>query len=372
MTLAKAWVLVLFGAAFSIGNVFGSQAAEPPAGRTQQAEKPAEEAYKNIVELKGLPASQLTPVMFFMKASLGVNCNHCHVDFVHYDRDDKPAKQTARRMIRMVRELNRSSFAGASAVNCNTCHRGQAQPAAPLALAPIVSSADSRVKEPALETSRPLPSVDEVFDRYIAATGGTQRQEGLATLVAKGAQVSSEGWRAPLEIYESFPDKALVSFKLQGTDWSHCVNGATGWIHDNHGTHAAQARSLDSWKRDMALLRPITLRGLYSGLRVAGTERFGVHNAFVVEGVLGSQEPERLYFDVGSGLLAGITIRTDTIFGPLMEEIDVEDYRDVDSVKLPFSISQLKPDFSTGIRLDEIKHNSKIDDAKFRAPAPEK
>jgi hypothetical protein len=163
-----------------------------------------------------------------------------------------------------------------------------------------------------------------------------------------------------------------VTFRLQNTDWSHCVNGATGWGHDNHGTHAAQARDLDSWKRDMALLRPIALKGLYSNLRVAGTERFGLHNAFVVEGVLGASGPERLYFDTGTGLLAGITIRTDTAFGPLMEEIDIEDYREVDSVKLPLNISHLKPDFSSGFRLEEIKHNAAIDDAKFRPPASEK
>ena len=88
-----------------------------------QHEKSAEQAYKNIQVFNGLPASQLQIVMTFMAGSLGVRCNYCHTN--PFDKDDKPTKQTARRMIQMVFDINRGNFSGRDAVTCYTCHRGQ-------------------------------------------------------------------------------------------------------------------------------------------------------------------------------------------------------------------------------------------------------
>jgi Photosynthetic reaction centre cytochrome C subunit len=87
----------------------------------------AEEAYKNIQVLKGMPAARLPVVMGFFTRWLGVNCAHCHVagDFVS---DAKPAKQTARKMLNMVTAINRDSFGGSGPVTCWTCHRGSVKP----------------------------------------------------------------------------------------------------------------------------------------------------------------------------------------------------------------------------------------------------
>ena len=72
-------------------------AAQQPA---QLEGKTAEQAFKNIQVLKGIPADQVIPTMRFMRDSLGgVACGFCHLQ----DRsaDDKPQKQMARKMIAM-------------------------------------------------------------------------------------------------------------------------------------------------------------------------------------------------------------------------------------------------------------------------------
>ena len=82
--------------------------------------------------LNGLPQSQLIPVMNFMSASLGVRCTYCHMnkdgkwDFVS---DEKPEKNTAREMIKMVLAVNKDTFRGNTEVSCYTCHRGRTNPA---------------------------------------------------------------------------------------------------------------------------------------------------------------------------------------------------------------------------------------------------
>lgn len=99
-----------------------------------QENKPAEEVFKNIQLLKGMPAGRFLRVMQMgFSASLGVDCTHCHVAD-QWDKDDKEAKQTARKMWTFVAKVNQDlkQAIGKGTVNCTTCHRGQVKPATSL------------------------------------------------------------------------------------------------------------------------------------------------------------------------------------------------------------------------------------------------
>ena len=90
--------------------------------------KMAEQVFKNIVELKGTPADQVAPAMQFISSSLGVSCEFCHVGGKP-EADDKGPKKTAREMMHMQAEINKSSFRGQKQVTCYSCHRGAQRPA---------------------------------------------------------------------------------------------------------------------------------------------------------------------------------------------------------------------------------------------------
>ena len=95
-----------------------------PAGSKEER---AEQKYKNIQLLKGIPSERLMKVMFAFKASLGVDCTYCHIKD-QFEKDDKPTKQTARKMIQLVRDTN-AKLGTTTRVTCFTCHRGQTRPA---------------------------------------------------------------------------------------------------------------------------------------------------------------------------------------------------------------------------------------------------
>jgi hypothetical protein len=90
-------------------------------------EERAEQKYKNIQLLKGIPSERLTKIMFAFKSSLGVDCTYCHIKD-QFEKDDKPQKQTARKMIQLVRDTN-AKLGSTTRVTCFTCHRGQTRPA---------------------------------------------------------------------------------------------------------------------------------------------------------------------------------------------------------------------------------------------------
>jgi hypothetical protein len=105
--------------------VHAQDGAEPPKPET------AAHRFKNIKVLKKLPADQLMGNMRVYARSLGVRCTFCHVETAPrqgFERDDKPTKLTARKMIAMTANLNKREKALKGKVTCYTCHRGQHEP----------------------------------------------------------------------------------------------------------------------------------------------------------------------------------------------------------------------------------------------------
>src|SRR5580700_711312 len=99
-------------------------AAKPPA----QKQPMAEDVLKNVQVLKGIPLDEFMGTMGFFAAALSLNCVDCHVpeatgtgggsgDWSRY-ADDTPRKETARKMILMVRAINKNNFAGQQMVTC--------------------------------------------------------------------------------------------------------------------------------------------------------------------------------------------------------------------------------------------------------------
>ena len=123
-----AWLSAVLLVLFSTTGVLArgqTEPVKPPASRI----KMAEEAYKNVQSLKGIPADQLVPSMLFITYSLGVECSFCHVEGA-FEKDDKKPKQIARKMIQMMFAINHENFEGKREVTCYSCHRGSSHPLA--------------------------------------------------------------------------------------------------------------------------------------------------------------------------------------------------------------------------------------------------
>ena len=85
--------------------------------------KTAGEQFKNVQVMKDVPASEWFPTMGFIAGSLGVGCDHCHVN--PFAADEKPAKKRAREMMKMVQQINAQFFPDMTyRVTCATCHHG--------------------------------------------------------------------------------------------------------------------------------------------------------------------------------------------------------------------------------------------------------
>ena len=369
--------MVVVAASFC-GFTAGSRAnirTAPPGAVTFSAQEPAaeqktsEQVYKNIQVLNGLPASELDGVMYFMSASLGVACNHCHTN--PWDSDAKSTKLAARKMIVMTRNLNKESFSGNPAITCYTCHRGQPN-SAPL---PPVDPVSSQPTEADVVPAKPpaLPASDEIIGRYILAIGGEPAIAKMKTRVLRGTETITDRTTAPvttpIEIYQTSENKLLmvrsasVGMSMQGFD------GSRGWTRDSGGLREMDAKELVAMRRSADFFRYLKIKETYPQMRVLAKEKVGIREAYVVGATSRDDSRERLYFDANTGLLIRRQVTFKTAFGGIPEVIDFDDYREVGGIKLPFTISWSRSPFGSTQKFTEIRLNVSIDESKFKPPA---
>jgi hypothetical protein len=126
---------------------------------------------------------------------------------------------------------------------------------------------------------------------------------------------------------------------------------------------------VDAARRQAQFAPPVTLASLLAGPHVIGDAPLDKGNAHIIEGKQGSAIV-RLWFDAATGLLARMTVRVPTPVGDLPQQVDYEDYRVVDGVKLPFTIKTNQGGETATAKYDSIKHNAPLDEAELAAPKP--
>ena len=364
--------------------------AQTPAAASAPQEKTTEQVQKNIKVLTGLPQSQLIPVMNFFAASLGVRCNFCHVNnngVWAYDSDEKPEKGRAREMIAMVLNTNQTTFKGGMEVSCYTCHRGTRNPVGqPVLPLPIPSprpstpagtgGAGSAPGAQASPTPRPAgPTADEIIDKYLAAIGGQAAIDKLKTRVMKGNINTSSGLTLTYEIDQSAPDRAYEIFVSQRGTMERAVNGRMGWEKNPQGLRDITGQQLADLKMSLQLFRNLKLKEQYASFRPVAKSKIGERDVYVLIGTTPDKKRERLFFDAETGLLLRRVTSTETMIGIIPEQTDFDDYREVEGVKLPFTVRLSAVDAGNPVStrtFTEIKLNVPVDDSKFNKPAATK
>lgn len=366
--------IALIAGALYAGNealpAAGRRTPAPPEDTTDGRRLPAEQLYKNIKLLKGISGHDLSSVMEFYCASLGVHCGYCHVH-EDFSSDDKPAKNTARSMIQMTNEINEKHFSVVT-VTCNTCHRGSPQPM------PVPALAHDAAGWPRLDAMEPSAfkhdsstTADAVLDRYAAALGGTAAIAKIRTRVIEGTVVQAEEPGAKLEVQYRAPGS--VRIRHTASDPKHPSTlrwydgAAAGMIYGTYPPFALANEDRDKLAAGGEIFPVLSQRSLYSSLRLLGRERIGDTNLIVVSGTRG-QSVDRLYFDAGSGLLLRRAVEYQMFFGAIPYAIEYADYRKVDGVLVPHRITWVTANESLTEKVTSMKQNVPLSDTLFAKP----
>ncbi|HYX70208.1 MAG TPA: photosynthetic reaction center cytochrome c subunit family protein [Terriglobales bacterium] len=345
----------------------GWAVAQAPPAAAPTAEKPAEQVFKNIQALKGMPSSQLIPTMQFMAGSLGVPCEHCHVE--QRDSDAKKEKVTTRKMMTMVQAINRDNFEGRMEVTCNSCHHGQPKP---VTVPPIAQAAWVEQMQPKPAAPAAPPSADELFARYLKAIGGQEAAEAVRARVSQGTATSYDGNEEPhpamFQIYV-VSSKLMMSTQTSRGTFSYGYDGTSGWGKGPAGPAILLKQRQLEQLRDLAAAFRVVQLDDYLTTKVTGQEKVNGRETWVVEATRKGASPVKLWFDAENRLLLRKQTLVATAFGPAPLQTEFGDYRAVGKVKLPFHVATSTLSSATVREFSDIQVDIPIADSQFSPPA---
>jgi len=217
-----------------------------------------------------------------------------------------------------------------------------------------------------------LPSVDDILAKYVNAIGGKEAFEKIKSRTAKGSfEIEAMNMTGTFEMFAKAPNKSAMKIDLPGFGVVNNVyDGAKGWdSNPMAGLRELSGAELAAMKRRADFHSEINFKKHYPKMEVKGKEKVGSSETYVIEATPDEGGPEKLYFDVNTGLLVRHDLEAEGPQGKMATEIYTDDYKVVDGVKIPHTLKQVNPMFAMTMKFTEIKTNVEIDEAKFNKPS---
>lgn len=220
---------------------------------------------------------------------------------------------------------------------------------------------------------QPLPSVREVLDRYVQASGGREALSKLRTREMRGkVEVTALGMSGPFLVRAKSPNRQMSQIDFGGFgSIREGYDGKVAWsAAPLQGVKRKTGGELARVQRTTVFPRELKLEQAYDRLTVQGTAKVGAADAWVLHGESQGGKPDRLYFDRKTGLLIREEATVPTGVGEMTFQIDLEDYREADGVQVPHVMRVPQPpEMGFLIRFEKVQHNLELKDAEFAEPA---
>jgi hypothetical protein len=224
----------------------------------------------------------------------------------------------------------------------------------------------------ALAPAPAYPKVGQVLDRYEEAIGGREAWAKFTSRVTMGTiEVPSLNLSGTVMIHEKAPNKMLAAVIINGAAFQQGYDGIQGWTDDpKNGLRDQIGPELAESKRAADFLHAFHLRRAYATMVVSGAETVNDRDTWVIEATVPEGgDPTRFYFDKKTGFLLRVVSPNHDADGVSVLREDLDDYREVDGVKVPFVSKQTNGDTTYTMTISEVHHNVELNDSEFAKPS---
>jgi len=230
-------------------------------------------------------------------------------------------------------------------------------------------------RNPGNASTSPTPDETEmankILDRFVAELGGREAIDGVKTYQGKGHfEMAAVNVRGDLEVWAKDPNKSLMVVQFPGVPpLRKGFDGETYWVQTPIGTFSLKGpQEISQIEHDAEVYGAWRIRNLYHRIRLDSRARLNGRDVYVIEGQPVKGPAEKLFFDVDNGLLLRWDMARRNPNRTVFVKVHLNDYRDVDGVKVPFNVRLAFESFDFTVTLDEMHHNVPMDDAIFRQP----
>lgn len=212
-------------------------------------------------------------------------------------------------------------------------------------------------------------TVDELVARNVAAKGGLAKLRSVQT-VKQTSRLTAQGMQALMMVYGKRPNLLRQELTMGGQLIINAYDGVTPWMVNplvgSPNPIVISGPQADMIREQSAFDGPLVEYGA-KGYKVAslGKETVDKTEAYHLQVTTPSGQVMHLYLDAETGL----DLKLVTESGSLKLQQEFLDYRDVDGIKMPFTIrTSVNGVPQSEIKVESVEFNVPIDDAIFRMP----
>ena len=212
--------------------------------------------------------------------------------------------------------------------------------------------------------------VNKILDRFIEAAGGKEAIEGVKSYKMRGHfEMPKLDVRGKMEVWAKDPQKSLTIIEFPGLILRKGYDGETHWAQTPYGSITMTGpQEMSEIESDSEVYNASRIRNLYDRMKLESKGRLSGRDVYIVEGQPTKGPAEKLFFDVENGLLVRWDMARRQANRRVFVKVYLNDYRDIDGVKIPFSVRMVFELFQFSLTVDEMQHNVEINDAIFRKP----
>jgi zinc protease len=215
-----------------------------------------------------------------------------------------------------------------------------------------------------------LPSADKLLQLSLERSGGAQALARAKNAVMTGTvEMAGHNISGPVELYQD-GSKSYTVINLPGIGKvEEGFDGETAWeMNALQGARIKDGEEKAAIERSSKISLLSSWRDYYKQGKTVGSEDVEGKPAWKVEMTPKEGKPEMFYFDKDTMLLVRTTATVATPLGEIPVEAMMGDYRVVDGIKTPFTMTEKAMSQVIVMKFDKVQYNVPIAADRFALP----
>ena len=223
-------------------------------------------------------------------------------------------------------------------------------------------------------------TVDDVIEKHLTAIGGraalakikSRSMTGTIALATPVGELSG-----PVQVMNVAPNKArtLIKLDLSAVGAGEMTvdqrfDGTVGFVADSmQGNRDITGNQLENMKNSTFPSPFLDYKDRGVTIELGGKEEIGGKDAYLLTVKPKTGSVVRQWVDADTYLPLRVAIKVEVPqMGEVEQTTEFSDFRDVDGVKVPFTLKSSSAAQSFTITLTKVEHNTKIDETLFVKP----
>ncbi|MGD1048495.1 MAG: hypothetical protein ABR899_07080 [Candidatus Krumholzibacteriaceae bacterium] len=216
------------------------------------------------------------------------------------------------------------------------------------------------------------PTVEQILDKYVAATGGLAAYDKEKNSVSKATlTIPAAGVSLDVTVYSARPNKfrSIAQSPAIGV-FDRGTDGKIFWDKSTmQGARVLEGKELNEAMREAAFEGLVYWRSQHDSVGLAGVDTVAGSPCYKVVMKAPGAKPRTLFFDQKSGLLVKTTNTVSSQMGEVTVEALISDYRKVGDLLGAFKTTIKVMGQERVMTVSNVEYNTAIPDTVFTVPA---